>query len=134
MAGATVYVSGIFAPPAGFGGVTLTNTVGTSSGFVAALVDNVALANAAPAAVAPATVYPHPARTAATVRLPEGAGERLVRVNLTDALGRTVRTCSVSVPAPGLTYAVNVADLPAGMYLLQVQMGSGTMVHRLTVE
>ncbi|WP_161599646.1 T9SS type A sorting domain-containing protein [Hymenobacter nivis] len=133
-AGATVYVSGVFAPPAAFGPVTLTNTVGPSSGFVAALVDNVVLANAPPVSAGPGTLYPNPARTAATLRWPAGTGRGPARVSVTDALGRLVWVQTVDVSAAGLVQEIDLTGLRPGGYLVRVQTAAAKSVHHLTVE
>jgi hypothetical protein len=121
----SVYVAGYFdSPTADFGPITLTNPT-PRLGFLAALTDPTLTATAAGRALAPAQLYPNPARRMATLRLP--AGTAPAPLTLTDALGRAVRY----YPAPaGPEAALDLGGLPAGCYLLR---GAGP-AQRLTVE
>ena len=127
VSGASVYVAGTLdSPTADFGTTTLTNpNPGTRLGFLAALTDPTLTATAANRALAPAQLFPNPARRTATLRLPAGVGP--APLTLTDALGRAVRY----YPAPAGPEAVlDLRDLPAGLYLLR---GAGP-AQRLAVE
>ncbi|GAA3977804.1 T9SS type A sorting domain-containing protein [Hymenobacter antarcticus] len=116
VSGASVYVAGaFFSPTAGFSPTTLSNpNANTSLGYLAALTDPTLTATAAARALAPAQLFPNPARRTATLRLPAGAAP--APLTLTDALGRAVRR----YPAPaGPEAALDLGGLPAGLYLLR---------------
>ena len=71
------------------------------------------------------TVYPNPAHTTVTLRLPPNPPRR--PLTLTDAQGRTVR----HYPAPaGPEATLDVRGLPAGVYVLRC----GKLAQRLVVE
>jgi uncharacterized delta-60 repeat protein len=71
-------------------------------------------------------VYPNPARSSATLRLPAAATARPAQ--LLDALGRPVR--AFILPAHAAETTVDVAGLPAGVYVLRC----GAASRRLVVE
>ncbi|WP_460551484.1 T9SS type A sorting domain-containing protein [Hymenobacter daeguensis] len=73
-------------------------------------------------AAALATLHPNPAAEAATLTLAQPA-RAAHRLHLTDALGRTV--WSTSLTAGQTTATVPLAGQPAGLYLLHLT-GSGT--------
>ncbi|UOQ70219.1 T9SS type A sorting domain-containing protein [Hymenobacter cellulosilyticus] len=73
-----------------------------------------------------ATVYPNPAHT--TLQLRSTTGSPIHAAILLDALGRPVRQWDA--PATSL----NVADVPRGLYLLQLQVGTTKTMHRIVLE
>ena len=77
---------------------------------------------------------PNPARAATTVVLPALPGAATATLTLRDALGRALRTSTVALPAAGLRHEFNLANVPAGLYVLQVQAGAVTATRRLVVE
>lgn len=100
---------------------------GNPDSFLARLApDATTTATAAPTARQPLTLAPNPARSA--VRLggvPAGS-----RVQLLDALGRSVRETSLSIGAE-----VSVRGLPAGLYMVRATDGRGQLyAGRLLVE
>ncbi|RZK62503.1 MAG: T9SS type A sorting domain-containing protein [Hymenobacter sp.] len=135
LGGSSVYVGGSFlGSSAAFGAAFISNASGVEAGYMAILRDPV-LAAATPAALAGLALYPNPARGAATVQLPAGAGVAQVSFTLTDALGRGVRAAAgVAVPAAGLLYDLPLAGLAPGVYLLRVQAGGAVAARRLVVE
>ena len=127
LSGTSVYVAGGFlGTNAVFGNTTLTNSGPIALlGFLAALTDPTLTATAAGRVLNPAQLFPNPARRTATLRLPTGTPS--IPLTLTDALGRAVRR----YPAPaGPETALDLSDLPAGLYLLR---GAGP-AQRLAVE
>ncbi len=78
-------------------------------------------------------VFPNPARGAATVRYGLAAGGE-VRLDVVDALGRTVAVLVDEVQAAG-SYAARVplGRVPAGVYLLRLRSAGRTETQRLTV-
>ena len=128
VSGSSVYVAGDFASTtANFGATIVANPMPSINlGFLASLTDATLTATTAAAGPRePATLFPNPARHAATLRLPAGTAPALLV--LTDALGRAVRR----YPAPaGAEAALDLGGLPAGLYLLR---GAGP-AQRLVVE
>jgi hypothetical protein len=125
LVGTTMHVVGRVTPPATFGSLTLAN----SATFLATLAA-VPLANVGPAAAQPSfEVFPNPARTVATVRVP--AGNNAATLTLTDALGRVVRTQSATA---GQDYPYDLAGLAPGVYALRMQAGAAVATQRLVVE
>jgi hypothetical protein len=126
LSGTNVYVSGDFNSTAAFGPIALTNpTANTYIGLLASLTDPTLTATAPGRALAPAQLFPNPARHTATLRLP--AGTAPAPLTLTDPLGRAVR----SYPAlANSEAALDLRGLPAGLYLLR---GAGP-AQRLAVE
>jgi len=68
----------------------------------------------------PLLVFPNPASQTITLQLPPGEDTRHVRV--TDLLGRTVVSSGQGLPSGG---ALDVSQLPRGLYLITVQVTSG---------
>jgi len=78
------------------------------------------------------TVWPNPARGAATVTLTLSAPAR-ARVAVHDLLGREVRVIHVgSLPAGTTRLALNAVNLPAGLYLVRAA-GAGAAPRRFIV-
>ncbi len=124
--GTVLYVAGYFAgTTADFGTITLNNPTGGYLGFLASLADPTLTATATGHTLAPAQLFPNPARRMVALRLPAGAAS--APLTLTDVQGRTVR----HYPAPtGPDTALDLLGLPAGLYLLR---GTGP-AQRLVVE
>ncbi|MBD2720500.1 T9SS type A sorting domain-containing protein [Hymenobacter armeniacus] len=88
------------------------------------------LAVQAPTAVAERTAaWPVPAH--GQLHIAPDLSARPIALDLTDALGRTVRHQAAG-SAPKQT--MDLAGLPAGVYLLRVQYASGTVARRIAVE
>jgi uncharacterized repeat protein (TIGR01451 family) len=79
-------------------------------------------------------LWPNPAHTATMVHVPAITSATQATLVLRDALGRQVRSTLVSLLAGGVTHELSLAGLPAGLYLLQVQVGTATVVRQLAVE
>ena len=128
VSGTSVHVAGSFYErTTAFGTIILTNPFPNfrALGFLASLTDPTLTATTAGRALAPASLFPNPARHTVALRLPAGTGP--APLTLTDAQGRTVRR----YPAPaGPEAALDLGGLPAGLYLLR---GAGPAL-RLAVE
>ena len=74
------------------------------------------------------TVYPHPATDHVTVRIERAIGKG--SLNVMDLNGRVLR----QVPIAGGETLVDVAGLPAGMYLVRVQNGKQTGISKLVLR
>ena len=132
--GANVYVAGYIVPPASFGGINIVTPATVRVGFLASLRDPV-LAAAAPALAAEAlALFPNPAHTAATIRLPAVPSAALATLTLLDALGRAVRTQQVALSAAGATAELPLTDLAPGLYRVRVQAGGQQASRTLAVE
>ncbi|GAB3988176.1 hypothetical protein GCM10028807_10260 [Spirosoma daeguense] len=79
------------------------------------------------------TVYPNPAQDYVAIDIPvyEAA---TIHLDLITLAGNKVRSETLSLEN-STTYRVDVADLPAGMYLIRVQIGAQlTKAHRLVIN
>lgn len=125
VSGARLYLAGTSQGPAAFGSTALVNPANTQVGFTALLNDVTSPLATATSQRQPAfSLYPNPARTAATVTgVAPGAP-----LQVADLLGRTVATAVAD--ASGKATLALPASLRAGVYLVR----SGTQAVRLTVE
>ena len=132
ISGANVYVGGAVGPPASFISQVIAAPVGGPVPFFASLTDPTLLATTPTLSGSAFTLAPNPAHAAITVQLPALLGT--ATLTLFDALGRTLRSATVALPAAGLRHELGLAGLPAGIYALQVQAGAATATRRLVVE
>lgn len=127
--GSQVCVGGTFQwPAASFGNISvaMANSVGVQSAFWAALPTNAILAASPASSPAEVALFPNPARTSATLRLPAVAQARAVQVF--DALGREV--AHQLVPAHTTATTLNVSSLAAGVYIVRC----GEVAARLAIQ
>jgi hypothetical protein len=129
--GTTACVGGYFSGARfTIGATTLPNLyTGNATSFVASVADPTLPVRDA-ARQARLMVHPNPARGAATVRVPAGAGGPAT-LTLLDGLGRVART--QTAPA-GADVAFDLSGLPAGLYALRVQVGPALSLSPLVVE
>ena len=107
-------IGGLYSGPVQFGATTLAR-YSYYNGYIAALGVPLAVADdAGPAA--PATLWPNPARTAATLQLPAPAPSATA-VQLLDGLGRVVR--AVPVAAGATTVVLPLGGLAPGLYVVR---------------
>ena len=125
LSGARLALTGFSLGAPAFGSLTLANPYkGTQLGFGALLTDADALATAPAAKQSAFSLYPNPAREAATVAgLPAFAGCQLL-----DVLGRPVARATAD--ASGTARLTLPAGLAPGVYLVR----SGSQALRLTVQ
>ena len=85
------------------------------------------------AALQPESVglFPNPAHGTATIQLPAIPGAPTAPLTLLDALGRTLRTQTVSTNARA---ELDLTGLAPGLYAVRVQAGAATAMRRLVVE
>ena len=134
ISGANVYVGGAVGPPASFSSQVIAAPVGGPVPFFASLTDPTLLATTPALSSSAFTLAPNPAHASTTVQLPALPGTATATFTLFDALGRTLRSATVALPAAGLRHELSLAGLPAGIYALQVQAGAATTTRRLVVE
>ena len=103
-------------------------------GYFATLTDPTLTATTAAHGSLPFTLAPNPARAATTVALPAQPGAATATLTLLDALGRTVRTTTLALPAAGLRHELSLGGLAPGLYALRVAAGAATATQRLVVE
>ena len=134
VSGPSVYVAGTCLSPAQFGTQAIGSPTSTRTGFLASLSEG------APLAVLPATtliswatLFPNPAHTRVTVRLPSGANSPAT-LTLTTTFGQLLQTHQVAQSAAGQDYELALTGLAAGLYVLQVQAGDKRQQYRLTIE
>ncbi|MDO7851202.1 T9SS type A sorting domain-containing protein [Hymenobacter convexus] len=132
--GSTVYATGSLVAPATFGATTVSGSFGGAVGYLASLTDPTLTATTAANGALSFSLAPNPARTAITVQLPAVPGAPTATLTLTDALGRTLRTETVALPAAGLRHELALSGLAPGLYAVQVQAGAATATQRLVVD
>jgi len=133
--GSRIWAGGFFGSPSiSFGSLLLPASNNSLTGFLASLTDPTLTATTPAQSALPFTLAPNPARTATTVQLPAGLAAATATLTLRDALGRTLRTETVPLPAAGLRHELKAAGLSAGFYCLQVRAGSAIGTQRLVVE
>jgi hypothetical protein len=130
----TLYAVGVINLPSSFGSINLSSSPSLSTGFLASLTDPTLLATTAATGSLSFSLAPNPARAATAVQLPAVPGAAMATLTLRDALGRTLRTATVALPAAGLRHQVDLSGLPAGIYAVQVQAGTTGGTQRLVVE
>ncbi|MBO2010266.1 T9SS type A sorting domain-containing protein [Hymenobacter negativus] len=134
VSGATIYVGGTVASPASFSSITVNSPNLYRVAFLASLTDPTLIATTAAQGSLPFTLAPNPARAATTLTLPAMPGAPTATLTLTDALGRTLHTTTVALPAAGLRHPLDLSGLAPGLYAVQVRAGSTTSTQRLVVE
>ncbi|UOQ52013.1 T9SS type A sorting domain-containing protein [Hymenobacter cellulosivorans] len=133
VSGARVYMVGSVTLPARFGSQQLSGTAGTTTSFLATLLDtNVITAQAEAAELAGLSLYPNPAHHRVMLQLPAGSGAAAT-ATLLDATGRIVRSSLVTPTANGVV-EVPLTGLRAGLYYVQVQLGKLRAARPLVVE
>ena len=76
-------------------------------------------------------LWPNPAGGRCAVQVPALPGAPPVAATLLDGLGRSV--CPFTLPS-GTTTTLDLAGLPAGLYVLRLAAGAETTTLRLAVE
>ncbi len=108
------------------GGTNYADESGLGDGWLKVYTSSSArLAAQRPAAIETIRVYPNPARE--MVRI-DGTGGQTV-VHLLDLQGRLLRRSTGNEAID-----LNVAQLPAGLYLLRIQSAAGIIIRRFTVQ
>lgn len=91
------------------------------------------LASASAQLAAEVALYPNPAQGQFTVTLPRQTGAAAIRAKLFNSLGQRVRA-DIALSTTGAPTTVNVADLAKGVYSLRLQIGTTSVVKRVTVQ
>lgn len=128
------YIGGTGTSGSVFGSQQLISPGGGTCQFFAAIADRALLATTSAKLDPNLRVFPNPATGSTTVQLPAIAGVDHVALVLSDALGRTVSTTKLALPAVGLSYQLPLAGLARGVYALQLTAGDNRVVRRLVVE
>ncbi|MCS6917601.1 MAG: T9SS type A sorting domain-containing protein [Chitinophagales bacterium] len=82
---------------------------------------------AAEDALSSPVLFPNPAVTSVTVQLPDGANS----LRLSDLTGRMLQWLDT---APHTSITLDVSNLPAGIYFVEIQTGSRSTAHKLVKE
>jgi hypothetical protein len=131
----TVCVSGSVPVPAYFGSFTATGPANWFTTCLATLNPATGLATTAAAPLVGLYVAPTPASgTQVTVQLPAGLAAGSVALMVLDAVGRTVRTGTATLPVGTATTTLDIAGLAPGVYALRVAVGERLGTARLVVE
>jgi hypothetical protein len=134
LAGSKLYVAGSFQSTATFGSQTLTSAIAGASNFLASLTDATVTATASAKNSLAFELAPNPAHAATSVQLPGVPGASTTTIALLDALGRNVRTTTVTLPATGLRHDFNLTGVAPGIYTMRVTAGTTASARRLVVE
>ena len=79
-------------------------------------------------------IWPVPARDEVFIRfnLPEGSSNAML--SLLDVAGKVVKSMNIGLPGAGVqTYAIDLQNLPAGMYILQLREGNNIGTEKLVI-
>lgn len=80
-------------------------------------------------------VYPNPAKNGEQVLLSLATTESFnATVFLTNASGATVKVQQLDIPVGQSIQTINVDNLPAGLYIIQLKSENGTLIERLTIQ
>lgn len=107
--------------------VIITTPTGTTTGVPFTV--STPLATTAAAASASVSVFPNPASGAFTVRLPSGAGSRVVQATLCNSLGQQVAQHTAALAATETSFVFPAVVLAPGMYNVRIQTGA-TLVNK----
>lgn len=77
-------------------------------------------------------MYPNPAKGSVTVRLRPGFAQKVNRVELLDMMGKSVNVAVVT--ATDNTFALDVAAVAPGSYVVRVNTEEGNFLRKLTLE
>jgi hypothetical protein len=81
------------------------------------------------------TIYPNPANDNVNVVFSDDfAAENKVQIKVTTTMGSEVKNRSYELQAGTRTLAIPTADLPNGLYLLEIQIGTEKVVHKLVIK
>ncbi|UOQ72695.1 T9SS type A sorting domain-containing protein [Hymenobacter cellulosilyticus] len=132
--GSNLYVAGGVIQSATFGTQTLPGSVDAEVGFLALLTESTSLATNTMSPLESVAVYPNPARTAATVRLPAVPSATEARLTLTNSLGTIVYSQRVGLTGTSTSIKLPLQGLSTGLYHLQLQAGSYYIQRSLAVQ
>jgi hypothetical protein len=135
LAGSTAYVGGgIGSVAASFPPRVVSNPSGTPLAVLASFAATTLTATTAAPGSLSFALAPNPAHAAATLTLPAVPGTATATLTLRDALGRTLRTATLPLPAAGLRHELDLGGLAPGIYAVQVRAGATSATRRLVVE
>ncbi|MDB5270939.1 MAG: C-terminal target protein [Hymenobacter sp.] len=120
-------------------GVEYTFSVGVDCGFnngaPLATATSTTLLGTRPAELAALVgLYPNPAHRTATLAVPAALLRQAAELTLLNSVGQVVRRVPVPAARADAQVALDLAHLPAGLYLVQLATGQGPLVKRLVVE
>ncbi|WP_461453592.1 S8 family serine peptidase [Mucilaginibacter sp.] len=78
------------------------------------------------------TVYPVPTNTVLNV-LFDAPATTIMNMSLVNSVGRTVYTDTQSIPAGNYSTAINVANQPAGVYVLKLMLGATIYAKKIVI-
>jgi hypothetical protein len=131
MSGKLLVVVGSFNATANFGTQAITNAALYSENAFMALLERIVLSATSSTSTNKLEVFPNPAHTSATIRLPAVPGASQVTFTLLDALGRAVRTQAATA---GTTSSFDLTGLTPGLYAIRVQAGKVVATQKLLVQ
>lgn len=132
-----VYLGGAFARTVTLGTTTLSsaNTANLSPNTVFIAKTGLLLGTrSSTVATTGLELYPNPARSSTTLFIPKGLLREPVSVTVCNALGGVVQRTTLPAGRADAELALDLANLPAGLYLVQLATAQGPLVKRLVVE
>ncbi|HEX8428498.1 T9SS type A sorting domain-containing protein, partial [Hymenobacter sp.] len=78
-------------------------------------------------------LYPNPASTELTVRLPVSS-KTPVQVSLLTVLGKTVQTTAIASGQLQQGAKLNLSDVANGLYIVQLRSSAGTFTKRVVIQ
>ncbi|MVN79314.1 hypothetical protein GO988_23525 [Hymenobacter sp. HMF4947] len=133
VANGTVYTSGVVVIPAAFGPFAFST--GNFITFLATVTDNTFTATTPNQAAAGMALWPNPAEGKVLLYVPAqvAAAGTSLHLTLTDRVGRSVRTFSITLPPNGVI-PLTLAGLSPGLYTAQALVGSVRYTQPLVVQ
>lgn len=79
-------------------------------------------------------LFPNPAHHAVTLAVPAALLRQAVAITVLNAVGQAVHRTTLPAARADARLVLNLADLPAGLYLVQLATNQGLLVKRLLIE
>ena len=116
--------------------VAVTTNCGTGVGSAATsgTAFTTVLASRSAALVATVGLFPNPAHHSATLTVPVALLRQAVDITVLNAVGQVVHRATLPAARADAQVVLDLTTLPAGLYLVQLATGQGTLVKRLIVE
>ena len=83
--------------------------------------------------VASLNIFPNPAKSAFNISLTNEKADG-VNYEIMNALGQTVKKETLSTEKGEVNYAIDISNIPSGVYFVKVNVGNATSVKKLTIQ
>lgn len=133
--GGNIYVGGYLSSvTATFGSRIVTNTTTSTAGYLASLMTQPLATTISETHLYTIQVFPNPTNLATSAQVQIPASKTAAILVLSDALGRTVYTHPIKPLNTSEQYNLNLAGLPAGLYMVRLYNGEVLAVRRLIIN